>query len=208
MNNLVNKKQSIGVFDSGVGGISVLRELVKIAKGTYHLPKVSKYGIVPPSEKEIISAFTENGTGTVVGYSLYNYYMSFSCAISGVFAPRVHRIVAETEDDLTSEVLRLKGIADPSKIKFEDESGAITERSWNNLSKEEQINIIAGNEVTVKGATKAAKKERKRFIITVNPESLIHATSDVEMDKIRVFVWNNMKDITPISKKVDEVLLY
>ena len=47
-------------------------ELVKIAKGTYHLPKVSKYGIVPPSEKEIVSAFTENGTGTVVGYSLYN----------------------------------------------------------------------------------------------------------------------------------------
>jgi len=47
-------------------------ELVKIAKGTYHLPKVSKYGIVPPSEKEIISAFTENETGTVVGYSLYN----------------------------------------------------------------------------------------------------------------------------------------
>lgn len=47
-------------------------ELVKIAKGTYHLPKVSKYGIVPPSEKEIISAFTENETGTVIGYSLYN----------------------------------------------------------------------------------------------------------------------------------------
>ena len=47
-------------------------ELVKIAKGTYHLPKVSKYGLVPPSETEIVSAFTENGTGTVVGYSLYN----------------------------------------------------------------------------------------------------------------------------------------
>lgn len=47
-------------------------ELVKIAKGTYHLPKVSKYGIVPPSEQEIISAFTENETGTVIGYALYN----------------------------------------------------------------------------------------------------------------------------------------
>lgn len=47
-------------------------ELVKIAKGTYHLPKIGKYGIIPPSEKEIVSAFTENGTGTVVGYSLYN----------------------------------------------------------------------------------------------------------------------------------------
>ena len=47
-------------------------ELIKIAKGTYHLPKLGKYGIVPPSEKEIIEAFTENETGTVVGYSLYN----------------------------------------------------------------------------------------------------------------------------------------
>lgn len=46
--------------------------LVKIAKGTYHLPKTSKYGIVPPSEEEIVSAFTENETGTIVGYSLYN----------------------------------------------------------------------------------------------------------------------------------------
>ena len=33
-------------------------ELVKIAKGTYHLPKISKYGLVPPSEKEIVTAFT------------------------------------------------------------------------------------------------------------------------------------------------------
>jgi hypothetical protein len=47
-------------------------ELVKIAKGTYYLPKKSKYGIVPPSEKEIIHAFTENGTGAIIGYSLYN----------------------------------------------------------------------------------------------------------------------------------------
>lgn len=47
-------------------------ELVKIAKGTYHLPKRSRYGIVPPSEKEIVSAFTGNETGVVVGYHLYN----------------------------------------------------------------------------------------------------------------------------------------
>lgn len=47
-------------------------ELVRIAKGIYHLPKMSKYGIVPPSEEEIISAFTENETGTVIGYALYN----------------------------------------------------------------------------------------------------------------------------------------
>lgn len=49
-------------------------------------------------------------------------------------------------EDLTSEVLRLKGISDPSKIKFEDESGAIVERSWDSLSKEEQLNILIDNE--------------------------------------------------------------
>lgn len=47
-------------------------ELCKIAKGTYYRPKKSKYGIVPPSQKEIVSAFTEPDKGAVVGYSLYN----------------------------------------------------------------------------------------------------------------------------------------
>ncbi len=47
-------------------------ELMKIAKGLYYRPKRSKYGIVPPSEKEIVSAFTENRTGTIIGYTLYN----------------------------------------------------------------------------------------------------------------------------------------
>lgn len=50
------------------------------------------------------------------------------------------------EDDLTTEVLRLKGITDPEKIKFEDESGAIVERAWNTLSKEEQLNILSESE--------------------------------------------------------------
>lgn len=49
----------------------------------------------------------------------------------------------EQEDDLTSEVLRLKGINDLSKIKFEDETGAVIERSWDSLSREEQINILS-----------------------------------------------------------------
>lgn len=49
----------------------------------------------------------------------------------------------DQEDDLTTEVLRLRGIRNPDKIKFEDESGAVTERSWDSLTKEEQINILA-----------------------------------------------------------------
>lgn len=50
------------------------------------------------------------------------------------------------DDDLTNEVLRLKGISDPTKIKFEDESGAVIERSWDTLTRSEQLNILAGQE--------------------------------------------------------------
>ena len=49
-----------------------------------------------------------------------------------------------SEDDLTSELLALRGIKDVDKIKFEDESGAMIERPWSSLSKEEKLNILAG----------------------------------------------------------------
>lgn len=52
--------------------------------------------------------------------------------------------ISQDDGDLTTEVLKLKGISDPSKIKFEDTSGAIIERDWNSLTKEEQLNILAG----------------------------------------------------------------
>ena len=47
-------------------------ELTKAAKGTYYLQKTGAFGAVPLSEREIVSAFTANGAGTVIGYALYN----------------------------------------------------------------------------------------------------------------------------------------
>ena len=35
-----------------------------------------------------------------VGVSIYQYYMMFSCAISGVFTPRIHKIVNDTVNNL------------------------------------------------------------------------------------------------------------
>lgn len=51
----------------------------------------------------------------------------------------------EDSQDLTEDLLAMRGIKDADKIKFEDESGAVVERSWNDLSKQEQLNILAGN---------------------------------------------------------------
>lgn len=56
---------------------------------------------------------------------------------------------SDDDDDLfTKEVLRLKGINDPNKIKFEDESGAIIERSWNDLSTKEKLGVLTLEEDT------------------------------------------------------------
>lgn len=47
------------------------------------------------------------GTGGVaiysVGYTLYQYYVMFSTSVSGVFAPRVHRLVQTTAQDLAMQ---------------------------------------------------------------------------------------------------------
>lgn len=48
-------------------------KLAKIAKGTYYIPKKCAFGVVPPSDREIVSAFTKDSTGAVIGYVLYNH---------------------------------------------------------------------------------------------------------------------------------------
>lgn len=46
--------------------------------------------------------------------------------------------------DLTTELLKIRGIEDSSKIKFEDETGVTIERAWDDLSDNEKLNILAG----------------------------------------------------------------
>lgn len=42
-----------------------------------------------------------------VGYTLYQYYMTFSSSISGVFTPRVHEIVNKTQEDVAAQKSQL-----------------------------------------------------------------------------------------------------
>lgn len=46
--------------------------LVHLTKGLYYRPKMSRFGIIPISEKEIVSHYTDGGKGIVIGYRLYN----------------------------------------------------------------------------------------------------------------------------------------
>lgn len=46
--------------------------LFKVAQGTYCRPKTGRFGVLPPSEAEVVKAFTKNSTGMTIGYALYN----------------------------------------------------------------------------------------------------------------------------------------
>ena len=55
--------------------------------------------------------------------------------------------VAQDDDfDLAKELLTLQGISDMNKIKFEDESGAVIEKSWDSLSNNEKLMILSHQE--------------------------------------------------------------
>lgn len=49
------------------------------------------------------------------------------------------------EGDLIDSLLKRQGINDPTKIKFEGEDGIIKERDWDDLSYNEQLNILTGD---------------------------------------------------------------
>jgi hypothetical protein len=59
-------------YYKAVERLNASKFVTKMAKGIYCRPKTTKYGIVLPSEREIVKLFTEKNKGTVVGYSMYN----------------------------------------------------------------------------------------------------------------------------------------
>ena len=52
----------------------------------------------------------------------------------------------DNDFNLERELLSLQGISDINKIKFEDESGAVVEKSWDSLSNNEKLMILSHQE--------------------------------------------------------------
>lgn len=62
--------------------------------------------------------------------------------------PDIQPEPANNDDDfdLTKELLSLQGISDMNKIKFEDESGAVVEKTWESLTNNEKLMILSHQE--------------------------------------------------------------
>ena len=52
-------------------GMTKSGELVRLADGIYYRPRVSRFGRVPISEKQIVSYYTAGNKGLLVGYRMY-----------------------------------------------------------------------------------------------------------------------------------------
>ena len=72
--------------------------------------------------------------------------------------------VDEQPKDLTAELLKIRGIEDSSKIKFEDETGATIERSWDDLSDNEKLNILAGEQAPVEDDSQQLDEDEIQLI--------------------------------------------
>ncbi len=66
-------------------------KLVHITKGIYIRPCVSKYGIVPLTEKEIIKHYSESNQGLSIGYELYNA-LGITTQTPGTFKVLSHKL--------------------------------------------------------------------------------------------------------------------
>lgn len=104
----------------------------------------------------------------------------------------------DADDAFTEEVLRLKGISDPDRIKFEDESGAIVERSWNDLSTNEKLSVLTLDE----DANTDLEPDEINFINMLRKNNL---TPEQYVQALQSNIIQNVQDNQPMSFQVDNL---
>lgn len=101
-------------------------------------------------------------------------------------------------DDFTIQVLRLKGISDPSKIKFEDESGAIIERDWKDLTNNEKLSVF-----TLEEDTDTDLEEDEISFINMLRENNLTPSKYIELLKEEIA--QSVQDNQPDSYEIDNL---
>ncbi len=67
-----SEQMSEAAFAQAISRLCKSGEIQRISKGIYCRPKRTRFGMVPPSEQEIVEQFTAEDNGVVIGYALYN----------------------------------------------------------------------------------------------------------------------------------------
>ena len=67
-----NKLMTEMAFYKALERMTKEQVLVKVSKGVYARPLITEYGLVKPSQEQIIATYTSDNKGMVVGYVLFN----------------------------------------------------------------------------------------------------------------------------------------
>ena len=67
-----SEQMSEAAFTQAISRLSKTGEIERISKGIYCRPKMTRFGTVLPSDREIADLFTNQNNGVIVGYGLYN----------------------------------------------------------------------------------------------------------------------------------------
>ena len=82
-------------FAQAVSRLCSSGEIVRVSKGIYCRPKITRFGTVLPSEQEIVEMFITGNKGVIVGYGLYN-----ALGITTQISKRQTIFSSNTEDQL------------------------------------------------------------------------------------------------------------
>ncbi|MDE7439306.1 MAG: hypothetical protein K2N23_02215 [Clostridia bacterium] len=108
--------------------------LIKISKGLYARPEQTKYGLVPPTEEEIVASYIDNCKGIVIGYQLYNA-LNISTQIS-----KNTKIYCNAIDQMTKNIGNI--FIERKEIEFSDEVRNVIEilEVLNNFNTIQELN--------------------------------------------------------------------
>lgn len=67
-----NKLMTEMAFYKALERMTKEQVLVKVSKGVYARPLITQYGLVKPSQEQIVEVYTRGNKGMVIGYVLYN----------------------------------------------------------------------------------------------------------------------------------------
>lgn len=85
------------------------QELARLSKGVYTRPQQTRFGLVLPTEKEIVDQFIENEKGMVVGYQLFNQLQ-----LTSQISKRYHILTNNSHQKSTIQNISIK----QSKLTF------------------------------------------------------------------------------------------
>lgn len=125
-----------------------------------------------------------------------------------------------TEDDLITELLHRQGISDTSHINYQDDQGNISQVAWNDLPREDQLNILSTNtdennndlddeEVELINQIRLGGVSPKEFVDSVKQQAVQEFQEQFEQNQGNVYKVDDISDdelfVLDLKARVDDI---